>query len=488
MLSRFTLVARLTILYALISVVILFGLGMLVVRVTYEHFVDLDLAYLQGKASLIQNGLAAVSDPQARREILTQQMNSHEGLYVAIDHSEQKIHHGEGKEAAGSDNTGNSNSNHSGNSNHSASGHGTELDFSSLKQATVLPGQTHDWSSGSLALRGIRVPLASGEQLLLALDTHHHTHFMTQLRLTLVGYLLLATLMSGVLGWLVARRGLAPLHVMHERARKIDAHQLDVRMPVAGIPVELAELADGLNLMLERLERDFERLSEFSSDLAHELRTPITNLLTQTQVTLTKHRSAEEYREILASNAEEFQRLARMVSDMLYLAKTEHGLELPHREPISLEQEVQALFDFYEAVAEDAGVLLSLAGEARIQGDRLMVRRALGNLLSNALRHAYRHTTIHISIEKKNQAIEVTVQNEGVPIEEAVLPRLFDRFFRTEKSRPHPEHSGTGLGLAITKSIMTLHGGSVRVTSNQKNTSFTLVFEHDYLRRATITT
>ena len=455
MFRRFTLVARLTILYALISAIILFGLGLLVARATYEHFVDLDQTYLQGKASLIQNGLAAASNPQATREILLQQMNSHEGLYVAIDHDVDPA---------------------------------TSVDFSSLRQATLAPGQIHDWHSGSLSLRGIRVPLAAGGELLLALDTHHHAHFMAQLRLTLLGYLLLATVMSGVLGWLVARRGLAPLHVMHERAKKIDAQQLDVRMPVSGIPIELAEFAQGLNMMLDRLERDFERLSEFSSDLAHELRTPITNLLTQTQVTLTKHRSVEEYRDILASNAEEFQRLARMVSDMLYLAKTEHGLELPHRESIALEQEVQALFDFYEAVAEDADVRLSQKGEAVIVGDRLMVRRALGNLLSNALRHAFRQTSIHVLIEVKGKTVEVTVQNEGVPIDAAVLPRLFDRFFRTEKSRPHPEHSGTGLGLAITKSIMTVHGGEVRVVSDKKNTSFTLVFQNDYLRRATITT
>jgi len=116
---------------------------------------------------------------------------------------------------------------------------------------------------------------------------------------------------------------------------QIDARQLNVRMPTADSSTELVELAQGLNLMLERLEQNFERISEFSSDLAHELRTPITNLLTQTQVTLTRDRDAESYRDILASNAEEFQRLARMVSDMLYLAKTEHGLELPNREPLS---------------------------------------------------------------------------------------------------------------------------------------------------------
>ena len=204
--------------------------------------------------------------------------------------------------------------------------------------------------------------------------------------------------------------------------------------------------------------------------------TPITNLLTQTQVTLTRDRDAHAYREILASNAEEFQRLARMVSDMLYLAKTEHGLELPNREPVVLEREVQALFDFYEAVAEESAVGLSLQGAATIMGDRLMVQRAVGNLLSNALRHARKHSVVKVIITRLPGAVELCVENEGAPIDEALMPRLFDRFFRTEKSRPHPEHNGTGLGLSITQSLMTAHGGTIRVASDQKNTSFTLVF------------
>lgn len=446
MMRRFSLVTRLTILYALISALVLCGLGVMVARATYLHFVDLDQAYLQGKASLLQGSLAQVTDSSKVDALLSQQMDSHEGLYVALD------------------------------ANPSQGPVVQNIDFSPLRAAKVSGSETFGWQSADRTLRGIKVPLENGEQLLLALDTHHHAHFMSQLNVRLAVYLLFATLLSGLLGWWAARRGLAPLRVMHERARKIDARQLSVRMPSADSSIELAELAQGLNLMLERLERDFERLSEFSSDLAHELRTPITNLLTQTQVTLTRDRDAHAYREILASNAEEFQRLARMVSDMLYLAKTEHGLELPNREPVVLEREVQALFDFYEAVAEESAVGLSLQGAATIMGDRLMVQRAVGNLLSNALRHASKHSVVKVIITRLPGAVELCVENEGAPIDEALMPRLFDRFFRTEKSRPHPEHNGTGLGLSITQSLMTAHGGTIRVASDQKNTSFTLVF------------
>ena len=452
MLQRFSLVTRLTILYALISAFVLSGLGIMVARATYSHFVDLDLAYLQGKASLVQSGLTQAIDPQAVDALLAQQMDSHEGLYIALA--------ADNKEMTDRIST-------------------QKIDFSPLRRAQLSDAETFDWNNTEnlgQSLRGIKIPLDDGRQLLLALDTHHHAHFMSQLNVTLAIYLFIATLLSGLLGWWAARRGLAPLRVMHDRARKIDARQLSVRMPTGESSIELAELAQGLNLMLERLERDFERLSEFSSDLAHELRTPITNLLTQTQVTLTRERDAQAYRDILASNAEEFQRLARMVSDMLYLAKTEHGLELPDRESIVLEREVRALFDFYEAVAEESAIGLSLTGEAVMMGDRLMVQRAIGNLLSNALRHARQSSVVSVTITNHAESVEVRVENEGTPISEEDMPRLFDRFFRTQKSRPHPAHSGTGLGLSITKSLMTAHGGTIRVASDKKNTSFTLVF------------
>lgn len=151
--------------------------------------------------------------------------------------------------------------------------------------------------------------------------------------------------------------------------------------------MEMADLATTLNEMLRRLKEEFDRLSEFSSDLAHELRTPINNLMTQTQVTLSQARSSEEYQDILASNAEEYQRLARMVADMLFLAKADHGLILPSTERIAVHDEAQALFDFYEALAEEKQVRLQLIGTAEITGDRLMLRRALSNLLSNAIRY-----------------------------------------------------------------------------------------------------
>ena len=249
---------------------------------------------------------------------------------------------------------------------------------------------------------------------------------MYELIRVLVGYVVLATLVAGILGWWAAKKGLAPLRAMRSSAMAITAQRLDERMPSQEFPVEMADLATTLNEMLRRLKGAFDRLSEFSSDLAHELRTPINNLMTQTQVTLSQTRSSKEYQDILASNAEEYQRLARMVADMLFLAKTDHGLILPSTEKISIHEEVLALYDFYEALAEEKQVQLKLAGAAEIFGDRLMLRRAMSNLLSNAIRYTPPGESIVVDIKGDLHGTSVDVLNAGLPIDAQMIPRLFD--------------------------------------------------------------
>jgi len=247
-------------------------------------------------------------------------------------------------------------------------------------------------------------------------------------------------------------------------------------MPTQEFPVEMADLATTLNEMLRRLKEEFDRLSEFSSDLAHELRTPINNLMTQTQVTLSQNRSPGEYRDILASNAEEYQRLARMIADMLFLAKADHGLILPSLEKIAVHDEAQALFDFYEALAEEKQVQLKLSGEAEISGDRLMLRRALSNLLSNAIRYTPSGEDVVIDIKGDLQGTTVSVLNTGPTIDEQMIPRLFDRFFRADKSRRQLDSDGAGLGLSITQAIVHAHRGHISVTSSHGKTCFSMFF------------
>lgn len=459
MFGRISLTARLTAFYTLVSTIVLVGLGALVVMATGRHFVELDRDYLKDKIALIQK-IVQESDPGGT---LVRQLNgvlaSHHGLFIELRQGEQVLF---------------------------ATRESVFPPSVRSSDASVVPS---DWSLGEQTLRGMNahfeVPVSSAPtappglpmQVLVALDTAHHQHFMHSLIHTLALYLLAAIVFSGVLGWWAARRGLYPLRIMKERAQHVTGQRLDQRMPVEAVPVEFADLAESLNTMLARLQSDFARLQEFSSDLAHELRTPINNLLTQTQVSLTQTRDVETYQDILASNAEEFQRLARMVSDMLLLAKTEHGIELINREPVSLDQEVLDLMDFYDAVADEKSLRMTLAGKATVDGDRLMLRRAISNLLSNAIRYSLHGSEVLITLRDEPGTTSMCISNEGATIAAEHLPRLFDRFYRVDKSRSHPESDGTGLGLSITRAIMVAHGGSVSVTSDQGTTTFCLVFQ-----------
>jgi two-component system heavy metal sensor histidine kinase CusS len=440
-LPRLTLTARLTALYTLVSATVLLGLGGLTVLAVQAHFDELDQATLRDKVHLIQE-LGSTSASLAEFTTrLHDVMHSHHGLAVTVRNADGILFRSESMHADGS-------------------------------EAALPPAH---WQTVQDSLPSPE-PGGGTLSVLAALDPIHHTHFMGRFQLILWAYVALATLTSGLLGWLAARNGLSPLRAMKARAQAVSAHRLDERMPVEAVPVEMADLAQSLNDMLLRLQTDFERLSAFSSDLAHELRTPISNLLTETQVTLSQKRTADDYRNTLASNSEELQRLARMVSDMLFLAKTEHGLALPHPETIALETEVAALADFYEALAADKSLQLVTEGAAQMEGDRLMVRRALSNLLSNAIRHSPEHGQVRIVIRSTPQGAEVSVSNQGEAIAPDVLPRLFDRFYRADTARRHPASDGAGLGLAITRAIMQAHGGTVSASSEHGINRFTLVF------------
>jgi two-component system heavy metal sensor histidine kinase CusS len=226
--------------------------------------------------------------------------------------------------------------------------------------------------------------------------------------------------------------------------------------------------------MLSRLEDSFRRLSDFSSDLAHEFKTPLSNMMMQTEVALSKSRSEEDYRETLYSGLEECDRLARTVSDMLFLAKADHGQVVPTIEIIDLATEVQELFEFYDAFVEERGVTLARQGSGVVHGDRLMLRRAISNLLSNAVAHTAPGGQITVSLTSTTaDVITLAVENPGPSIPSEHLPRLFDRFYRVDPARQR-SRGGVGLGLAITKSIVTAHGGKMSVSSDHGITRFSM--------------
>jgi two-component system heavy metal sensor histidine kinase CusS len=275
--------------------------------------------------------------------------------------------------------------------------------------------------------------------------------------------------------WYGVYQAHAPLRGFSERMGDIQADRLHVRLDPSIAPTELQGLVTSFNHMIGRLEDSFARLSHFSADIAHELRTPLTNLITQTQVGLGRARSLEEYRELLYSNLEEQERLAKMVNDMLWLAKSDHGLLKPVEVTLNLASEASELFDFFGALAEERQIVLALEGQVpTIQGDRAMLRRAISNLLSNAIRHTPSGGRVQIRLAAaSNHEVSLSVQNPGPGIPAEHLAKIFDRFYRVDPSRTR-QSEGAGLGLAIVRSIVKAHGGRVEAASAQNKTTFTL--------------
>lgn len=456
MIKNLSLTSRLTIFFTLVAATVVLGLGWLFMASADRHFLDLDRMALDDKRQLIEDILANSNSLEDARWRLGESLGHHHGLLVSIKNSSGQTLF-KSKDFAFQDKP-------------LLSVHGkVDLALQTLKSG----------SSEFHVIQFQAVAKYNQEEILtasLAIDAEHHQEFLDELQSSFAIYALFATMVSGVLGWIAAHQGMAPLRAMRSRAAEVSGQQLEGRMPVDAVPIEMADLARELNQMLDRLENDFRRLSEFSSDLAHELRTPISNLLTQTQVTLSIKRDACTYRDILASNAEELHRLARMVSDMLLLAKTERGVDLPLKEVFLAADDAQALIDFYEAVADDKKIVLTLEGNGPVKGDRLMFRRALSNLISNALRYARSSSCVKIIVVDRSNCTEISVENNGEDIDPILLPRLFDRFYRADQARLHLGSDGAGLGLAITKAIVEAHGGSASAFSARGTTRFTLKF------------
>jgi two-component system, OmpR family, heavy metal sensor histidine kinase CusS len=450
-----SITCTLTLLFASASTTVLLLLGVLIGSLVERHFEDLDMELLGGKLELLSHALEKVRSSQELEALPPQFQDSligHQGLAVVVlKPGGQALYPTEDAKLP------------------------EEL-LAAVREKNLRPILWSDPESHRY--RGIASELptkiegAAPVVVAVSTDLSHHEHFMRSFRTALWTVMGLAALLTGFLGWVAARQGLAPLRDISRSAAGITANRLNQRLPLDSIPVELAEVAETLNEMLARLEESFRRLSDFSSNIAHELRTPVSNLLTQTQVTLSKTRTLDKYQDVLASNAEEFERLSRVIADMLFLAKSDNNLIVPHREKVDLVVEVKSLFEFYEALVEEKGVSLTYSGRGAVFGDRLMLRRAVNNLLSNAVRHTPKGGRIKIRVDNSDAStVVLSVQNTGETIAPEHLPRLFDRFYRVHASRQR-FGEGAGLGLAITRSIARAHGGEASVHSKDGFTTF----------------
>lgn len=293
------------------------------------------------------------------------------------------------------------------------------------------------------------------------------------------GYLLLIVLLCSMFAsrWIagtVTKRGLRPLEEITQTVHRIGPTHLNERVAATGWPGELQPLALAFDDMLERLNDSFTRLSQFSADLAHELRTPVANMLGEAQVALTRERSSPEYRATIESIIGECERLSGIVDNLLFLARADAA-----REPVACKwfdarTAAEKIAAFYQMIADDRHVSIRCEGGGQIYADPALFERAVGNLLDNALRFAPEKSCVSIKLAERPAVFEVAISDHGPGIGPEHLPRVFDRFYRAESSR---STEGTGLGLALVKSIVQLHGGSATIQSELgKGTTVRLFF------------
>src|SRR5215471_506864 len=233
---------------------------------------------------------------------------------------------------------------------------------------------------------------------------------------------------SALIAIIVTRRGLRPVREMTESLGRIGPDQLKERIGSTGWPRELQPLANAFDEMLKRLDDSFTRLSQFSADLAHELRTPIANMLGEAQVALSRDRSSADYRETIESTVAECERLSRIVDNLLFVARADSAREPVERKRFDARAAVEKIATFYQTIADDHHVEIRCKGEGQISADPALFERAVGNLVDNALRFTPERGSIEISLEKRPTEFEVAVSDNGSGIAPEHLPRVFDRF------------------------------------------------------------
>lgn len=446
-----SLTLRLTLLFGFAAGIVLSGFGLIIERSIDHHFRSEDAAELRSIADAVSRALslpAGAQEPRSLEQRFSDTLTGHHGAVLYVTEREGEILF--------------------------ASPGGPDL--SSLP---LYAGETvRNWSDSAHSYRLLTrlVQAQAGRSpgpytVTVAVTIDSHLHFFENFNRTLWAMIASGIAMTGLMGWFAVRQGHAPLRSIVERIYRISAEELNTRLRPETYPRELTDLAESFNAMLERMDRSFQQLSNFSADIAHELRTPVTSLLTQTQVALSQSRTVDEYREILYSNMEEYEHMAQMISDMLFLAKADSRLFEEGNAEVDLAAEVQDLFEYYGPWAEEHRVALECAGDAKVTGDRLMLRRAIGNLLSNAIKHTPAGATVKVRLGGNAQVASIAVENPGKAIPAEYLPRLFDRFFRRENAL-HRGSDGAGLGLAIARAIVEMHRGKIEASSTAAGTVF----------------
>ena len=310
-------------------------------------------------------------------------------------------------------------------------------------------------------------PVVLYAQALMPLEAVHARERRLLVWLVSCGVAMLAA--GVVAAWHLSRQWLRTVANLEEAARGLSSAELGLRrLFVPADDAELAVLAASFNLLLDRLESAHVAQQRFTADASHEMRTPLTVLRGEIEVALRKPRSAEEYREVLASNKEEIERLSRLTENMLALAQVDVGDGITQRELVNVSELCDGVVVRLQGLAGEKRITLQHEDVTNeplsVSGDRIALERVVANLVENAVRYSPAGEQVTVRVSKVVPWIEVQVIDTGGGIAQEHLPYLFERFYRVDKARSRV-HGGSGLGLSIVKALAAAHGGSVSVTS-----------------------
>lgn len=297
-----------------------------------------------------------------------------------------------------------------------------------------------------------------------ALSVSYQHEVVEQYRQRAITILIVGEIFAIFIGFIIARKGLRRLYELTNMTKNITASSLHQRVDANAWPKELRKLARAFNEMLNRIEVAFSHLTQFSDDLAHELRTPINNLMGQTEIALSCPATIKEYQQTLEANLEDLQRLSQIIENLLYLARTENPQREIKKNILQVPEEISVVCDFYQAMADDKKIKVTCEGKGIVLANQVMFRRLISNLLSNALKHTPSGGEVKFFIKEIGKNIEIRLCDNGAGIAAEHLPKIFNRFYRVDAARSQTLGS-TGLGLAIVKSIVDLHHGTITIQS-----------------------
>jgi len=321
--------------------------------------------------------------------------------------------------------------------------------------------------------RGIVRKLPSGEaiQVICSIAPELKELRLTALKLAGVGGIILFFGLAG--GWWIASRAIKPIGEISSTALKISAGDLSQRINVAEAESELGQLAAVLNSTFARLEAAFAQQQQFTSDAAHELRTPVSVMLTQAQTALNRERTAPEYRETVEACQRAAQRMRRLIESLLALARLDAGQEVLKRLQFDFSKTISDCAELVKPMAEERAVkIFTELSSLEITGDSERLAQVVTNLLTNAIQYNLPDGTVRVKLESQDGMAVLAVSDTGQGIAAEDLPRVFERFYRADRSR---STGGNGLGLAISKAVVEAHGGTIEVASEENaGTTFTV--------------